>query len=85
MFVVRKTDRHSRDWVVWIKEEVAHRRLPCMAGCGDPATKIKFQGKRTGAFCGGCYGEIFHGNVPKLDPPKGSRRRGLRRTDLMGR
>lgn len=82
MFVVPK---HDREWVAWIKEEVAQGRLPCMAGCGTKATKIKLQGKRTGAFCSGCYGEIYYGNVPKLDPPPGCKRRGLRRKDLMDR
>ena len=71
MFVVPK---HDREWIVWIKEEVAQRRLPCMAGCGDPATKIKFQGKRTGGFCGACFGELFWGNIPSLDRPKGLKR-----------
>lgn len=82
MFVVPAAER---EWIAWIKDQVARRELPCMAGCRDKATKIKFLGKRTGAFCGGCYGEIFYGNVPKLDPPKGSRRRGLKRKDLMDR
>lgn len=85
MFVVRKTDQHTLEWVRWIKKEVSERRLPCMAGCGDKASKIKLQGKRTGAFCGGCYGEIFNGRIPRLDPPKGSRRRGMKRRDLMDR
>jgi hypothetical protein len=71
MFVVPK---HDREWVAWIKEEVAHRRLPCMAGCGTKATKIKLVGKRSGAFCGSCYGEIYYGNIPKLDRPKGLKR-----------
>ena len=82
MFVVPKDER---DWIAWVKEEVAQRRLLCMGGCGEKATKIKFLGKRTGAFCGGCYGELYHGNIPRLDPPPGSKRRGLRRTDLMDR
>jgi len=71
MFVVTK---HDREWVVWVKEEVAQRRLPCMAACGDKASKIKLQGKRAGAFCGSCYGEIYYGNIPKLDRPKGLKR-----------
>jgi len=69
----------ERDWTVWVKETVAKRELPCMAGCGDKATKIKFQGKRTGAFCGACYGEIYWGNIPKLDRPKGLKRARRRR------
>jgi hypothetical protein len=56
-----------------------------MGGCGDKATKVKVSGKRTGGFCGGCYGEIFYGNIPKLDPPPGSRRRRLKRKDIMDR
>lgn len=76
---MRVVPEFDRKWVTWIKEEVAQRRLPCMAGCGDPAVKIKFQGKRSGAFCGGCYSEIFRGTIPKLDMPprlrKGQRRR----------
>jgi hypothetical protein len=76
MFVVPKLDR---EWVAWIKDEVNHRRLPCMAGCGDRAVKIKFLGKRTGAFCASCYAEIYWGRIPKLDRPKGLRRRRRRR------
>ena len=76
---------NDREWVIWVKREVAERRLLCMGGCGDAATKVKISGKRTGAFCGGCYRELFHGVIPKLDPPKGSGRRGLSRKDLMDR
>jgi len=65
----------ERDWITWVKIQVSERSLPCMAGCGDKATKVKHSGKRTGGFCTGCYGEIFYGNIPKLDPPKGSRHR----------
>lgn len=79
MFVVSK---HDRDWVVWIKDSVKKRTLPCMAGCGDKATLVKYTGKRTGAFCRSCWGELYYGNVPKLDRPKGLRRR-LRRKDIM--
>ena len=71
MLVVSKSER---DWVAWVKEEVAHRRLPCMAGCGDKASKVKFLGKQTGAFCVSCYAEIYWGRIPKLDKPKGLKR-----------
>ena len=69
-----KESSSDREWIAWIKNEVAARRLPCMAGCGDPAIKLKYLGKRTGAFCTGCYGELFHGRIPGLDRPKGVKR-----------
>jgi hypothetical protein len=62
------------DRAEWIKEKVRKRELPCMAGCGDPATLVKYTGKRTGAFCGGCWGELYYGRIPKLDRPKGLKR-----------
>jgi hypothetical protein len=76
MFVVPAAER---EWIAWIKDQVARRELPCMAGCRDKATRIKFLGKRTGAFCGSCYSEIFHGTIPKLDRPKGLKRARRRR------
>lgn len=76
---MRVVPKAEREWIAWVKDEVANRRLPCMAGCGDKATKIKFLGKRTGAFCGGCYGEIFYGRIPALDKPKGLKRARRRR------
>lgn len=82
---MRVVPKEEREWIAWIKDQVAKGELLCMGGCGDKAKKIKFLGKRTGAFCTTCYGEVFYGRVPKLDPPKGSKRRGLRRKDLMDR
>ncbi|MGD9725621.1 MAG: hypothetical protein AB7L09_03385 [Nitrospira sp.] len=71
---MRVVPKSEREWVEWLKARVASREQICMAGCGDPATKIKFLGKRTGAFCGGCYSELYHGKVPPLDRPKGLKR-----------
>jgi len=72
------------EWVKWVKAEVAKRSLPCMAGCGDPAVFTKFTGKRIGAFCRACWGEIYYLRTPKPDRPKGLKRR-LTRRQLMDR
>jgi hypothetical protein len=69
----------ERDWTAWVKEAVVKRELPCMGGCGDPATLVKYTGKRTGAFCRGCWGEIYWDRIPKLDRPKGLKRARRRR------
>ena len=76
---MRVVPKAEREWIAWIKDQVARRELPCMAGCRDKATKIKFIGKRTGAFCGACYSELYYGTIPKLDRPKGLKRVKRRR------
>lgn len=72
------------DWADWIMKSVAKRELPCGGGCGDPATLVKLRGKRTGAFCRACWGELYYNRTPKLDRPKGLKRR-LTRRQLMDR
>lgn len=69
----------DHEWTDWIKESVENRTLLCMAACGDKATRIRYRGKLTGAFCRACYGELYYGNIPKLDRPKGLKRPRRRR------
>jgi hypothetical protein len=63
-----KTDR---DWASWLKDGVEKRLLPCAGGCGERAVLAKPTGRRTGAWCRGCWSEVSYGSIPPLDKPKG--------------
>ncbi len=70
----------KNDWRALLKQRVKDREEECHVGCGDPATVLRLTGKRTGAWCSGCFRELTEGYVPKLDPPKGCKKRANRKT-----
>lgn len=74
-----KTDR---DWAEWLKAQVEKRLLPCVGGCGERAVLAKAYGKRTGAYCRGCWSEVNFGTVPPLDKPKGIKPKTRKRPRL---
>ena len=46
-----------------------HPKCNC---CGDSTDRIIRKGKRPGAFCHDCYGELFHNRIPPLRPSRSS-------------
>ena len=75
-------EREVEDWRDILKKEVEAGRELCHADCGEPAKVLRLYGKKIGAWCRGCASEIFHGSIPRLDPPRGIKR-GPNRKKLM--
>lgn len=72
----------EREWARWLKESVERRLLPCSGGCGERAVVAKAYGKRTGAWCRGCFSEVAYGTIPPLDKPKGVKSKVRKRPRL---
>lgn len=81
--MIQHVEESFGDWRDELVDAVKSRAEECHGGCGDKATRAVTRGKRVGGWCGGCWSEVAYGRVPRLDPPKGTRRPGKTRRALM--